>query len=71
MDFDNPRHLAVIDLLRVRSQRLAGRSVASIARELNERGVPCASSADPGRNRHRSGEAWMVTTVAAILANPR
>lgn len=52
-------------------QRLAGRSVASIARELNERGVPCPSGADPDRNRHRSKEAWMLTTVAAILANPR
>ena len=37
------------------AQRLAGRSVASIARELNERGVPCPSAADPDRNRHRSG----------------
>jgi len=45
--------------------------VASIARQLNERGVPCPSGADPERNRHRSGQAWMVTTVAAILANPR
>jgi DNA invertase Pin-like site-specific DNA recombinase len=52
-------------------QRLAGRSVASIARELNERRVPCPSGADPVRNRHRSAEAWMITTVAAILANPR
>ena len=52
-------------------QRLAGRSVAGIARDLNERGVPCPSRADPDRNRHRSGQAWMVTTVAAILANPR
>jgi DNA invertase Pin-like site-specific DNA recombinase len=53
------------------AQRLAGHSVASIARDLNERGVPCPSSADPDRNRHRSGHAWLVTTVAAILANPR
>ncbi|MEA5362784.1 hypothetical protein VA596_24825 [Amycolatopsis sp., V23-08] len=30
-------------------QRLAGHSVASIARHLNERGVPCPSSADPDR----------------------
>lgn len=52
-------------------QRLAGRSVASIARDLNERRVSCPSSADPAGNRHRSGQAWMVTTVAAILANPR
>ncbi|MEV6871528.1 recombinase family protein [Amycolatopsis sp. NPDC051128] len=50
-------------------QRLAGHSVASIARHLNERGVPCPSSADPDRNRHR--RAWTLRTVAVILANPR
>ncbi|GGQ83943.1 hypothetical protein GCM10010166_62720 [Couchioplanes caeruleus subsp. azureus] len=53
------------------AQRLAGRSVARIARELNERRVPCPSRADRDRNRHRSGTAWMLTTVAAILGNPR
>jgi site-specific DNA recombinase len=52
-------------------QRLAGHSVAGIARDLNDRGVPCPSKADPARNLHRSGDAWMITTVAAILANPR
>ena len=52
-------------------QRLAGRSVAGIARELNERGVPCPSDVDPGRNRHREGGAWTLQTVAVILANPR
>jgi hypothetical protein len=50
-------------------QRLAGHSVASIARHLNERGIPCPSSADPARNRTRS--AWTLRTVAVILANPR
>jgi DNA invertase Pin-like site-specific DNA recombinase len=53
------------------AQRLAGRSVAGIARALNDAGVPCPSHVDPGRNSHRSGEAWMLRTVAAILANPR
>jgi site-specific DNA recombinase len=53
------------------AQRLAGRSVAGIARELNERGVPCPSAADPGRNRHRSGAGWNLRSVAVILANPR
>jgi site-specific DNA recombinase len=53
------------------AQRLAGCSVAGVARELNERGVPCPSGADPGRNRHRSGVGWRVRTVASILANPR
>jgi DNA invertase Pin-like site-specific DNA recombinase len=44
-------------------QRLAGHSVASIARHLNERGVPCPSIADPGRNRHRTCGAWTLRTV--------
>lgn len=45
--------------------------MASIARALNDSGVPCPSGADPARNPHRSGHQWMLTTVAAILANPR
>jgi DNA invertase Pin-like site-specific DNA recombinase len=53
------------------AQRLAGRSVAGIARELNDRGVPCPSHVDPDRNSHRNGEAWTLRTVVAILANPR
>ncbi|MEV4143621.1 recombinase family protein [Amycolatopsis sp. NPDC049691] len=52
-------------------QRLAGHSVASIARHLNERHIPCPSSADPDRNRHRTRRAWTLRTVAVILANPR
>jgi site-specific DNA recombinase len=52
-------------------QRVAGRSVAGIARELNERGVLCSSDVDPDRNRHRSGGVWTLRTVAVILANPR
>lgn len=52
-------------------QRLTGRSVASIARTLNDKGVPCPSRADPDRNPHRSGHQWTLTTVAAILSNPR
>jgi Recombinase len=52
------------------AQRLAGSSVAGIARALNERGIPCPSSADPERNRHRTGDGWTLRTVAAILANP-
>src|SRR5687767_3153369 len=53
------------------AQRLAGRSVAGIARELNERGVPCPSAADPERNRHRNGAGWNLRSVAVILTNPR
>jgi transposase InsO family protein len=53
------------------AQRLTGASTASIARTLNDRGIPSPAAHDPGRNRHRSGTAWTVRTVAAILANPR
>jgi Recombinase/Recombinase zinc beta ribbon domain/WD domain, G-beta repeat len=53
------------------AQRLAGRSIAGIARELTERGVPCPSEVDPQRNRHRDGGAWTLRTVAVILSNPR
>jgi hypothetical protein len=53
------------------AERLAGRSVAGIAREMNERGVPCPSAADPERNRHRGGQLWNLRSVAVILANPR
>jgi hypothetical protein len=53
------------------AQRLAGHSVARIARALNEAGIPCPSAADPARNPHRSGAAWTLRTVATILSNPR
>jgi site-specific DNA recombinase len=53
------------------AQPLAGRSVASIARELTETGVPFPSDADPERNGHRTGGMWPLRTVAVILANPR
>ncbi|SHN39439.1 recombinase family protein [Cryptosporangium aurantiacum] len=56
---------------RIFAQQLTGRSVASIARELNETGVPCPSVADPGRNRNRRARPWTVRTVASILTNPR
>ena len=52
-------------------QRLAGHSAARITRALNDAGIPCPSAADPKRNPHRSGAAWTLRTVAAILANPR
>ena len=53
------------------AQRLAGHSVARIARALNEAGLPCPSAADPGRNRHRAGVGWALGTVTTILSNPR
>ena len=53
------------------AQRLAGHSAARITRALNDAGIPCPSAADPKRNPHRTGTAWTLRTVAAILANPR
>jgi hypothetical protein len=53
------------------AQRLAGRSVARIARALNEAGVPCPSAVDPARNPHRTGTAWTLGTVTTILSNPK
>ncbi len=53
------------------AQRLAGHSVARITRALNDTGIPCPAAADPARNPHREGQHWVLTTVRAILANPR
>jgi DNA invertase Pin-like site-specific DNA recombinase len=53
------------------AQRLAGHSVARIARALNEAGVPCPSAADPARNPHRNAAGWTLGTVTTILQNPR
>ena len=53
------------------AQRLAGYSMARITRALNDAAIPCPSAADPRRNPHRSGQAWTLHTVRAILANPR
>lgn len=53
------------------AQRLAGHSVARIARALNDTGIPCPSAADPARNPHRASTGWTVRTVASILSNPR
>jgi len=53
------------------TQRLAGHSMAQIARALNDAGVSRPSAAAPARNPHRAGTAWAVPTVALILSNPR
>jgi site-specific DNA recombinase len=53
------------------AQRLAGHTVARIARALNDAGVPCPSAADPARNPHRPGTAWTLGAVTSILGNPR
>jgi hypothetical protein len=52
------------------AERARGRTVAWLARELNECGVVCPSGADPERNAHRAGELWIVRTVATILEDP-
>jgi hypothetical protein len=67
----DPEPVAAVHVRWMFARRLAGRSLAGIARELNERGVACPSVGDPGRNRNRSGGRWSVPTVGAILANPR
>ncbi|WP_235884108.1 recombinase family protein [Saccharopolyspora elongata] len=53
------------------AERARGRSVASLARELNARGVPCPADADPARNSPRRGQGWIARTIGLILANPR
>jgi site-specific DNA recombinase len=53
------------------ARRLAGGGLTHIARELNDRGLPCPSAADPDRNQHRSGSLWTLQTIASILSNPR
>ena len=53
------------------AQRLAGHSLARITRALTEAGIPRPSAADPERNAHRTGEGWSLTTIRAILADPR
>ncbi|MFF3877528.1 recombinase family protein [Streptomyces sp. NPDC001978] len=53
------------------AQRLAGHSTSRIARALNDADIPCPSAADPQRNPHRTHRQWTLTTVRAILSNPR
>jgi hypothetical protein len=53
------------------AQRLAGYSVARIARALNEAEVPYPSASGPKRNPHRPGTGWTLGTVTTILQNPR
>ncbi|MEV6228109.1 hypothetical protein AB0L88_09605 [Saccharopolyspora shandongensis] len=46
------------------AERARGRSVGSLARELNDRGVPCPSDADQSRNSHQSGGRWIDGSTA-------
>ncbi|MER7078946.1 recombinase family protein [Saccharopolyspora kobensis] len=53
------------------TERARGRSIASLARELNDRGVPCPTEADQTRNPHQPAGRWIARTIALILQNPR
>ncbi|WP_114755922.1 recombinase family protein [Nocardia pseudobrasiliensis] len=50
---------------------IAGTGLKAIANMLNHEGIPCPSAHRPEQNTHRSGDGWQMTTVAAILDNPR
>lgn len=50
---------------------LAGYGDRAIATELNRLMIPCPSAHRPEQNKHRSGDGWQGSTVAAILQNPR
>ncbi|GGN78749.1 recombinase family protein [Nocardia rhizosphaerihabitans] len=50
---------------------LDGRGDRAIATDLNRENIPCPSAHRPEQNRHRSGDGWQATTVAAILQNLR
>ncbi len=52
-------------------QRLAGHSMARNTRALNDMKIPCPAAADRERNPHRTAEAWTLTSVHAVLSNPR
>jgi site-specific DNA recombinase len=56
---------------RILAWRIAGDGYGTIASRLDELGVLCPSAHDRERNPHRSGRAWGLTTVAAIVQNPR
>ncbi|WP_243749992.1 recombinase family protein [Nocardia ignorata] len=50
---------------------LAGYGDRAIANELNRLMIPCPSAHRPEQNKHRAGDGWQASTVAAILQNPR
>lgn len=51
--------------------RRQGCGFGTIAAKLDELNVACPSAADRERTSHRSARAWGVTTVKAIVENPR
>jgi hypothetical protein len=56
---------------RIFREYIEGQGDKAIATRLNRDGIPCPSAHRPGQNRHRSGDGWQASTVAAILQNPR
>lgn len=56
---------------RIFAMYLAGAGYKQIATVLTNDGVPCPSSHDRARNPHRPGQAWAMSAVRSILANPR
>ena len=56
---------------RIYAMYLAGAGYKQIATVLTNDGVPSPSSHDPARNPHRPGQAWAMSAVRSILANPR
>jgi site-specific DNA recombinase len=56
---------------RIYAEYLAGYGIFAIAQRLTADGVLSPSAADPGRNRHRSGDAWSKSALRTILTNRR
>ncbi len=56
---------------RIYALYLAGAGYKQVANVLTGEGVPCPSAHDRSRNPHRSGHAWAMSAVRAILTNPR
>jgi site-specific DNA recombinase len=56
---------------RIYAMYLTGAGYKQIATILTNDGVPSPSSHDRARNPHRPGQAWAMSAVRSILANPR
>jgi site-specific DNA recombinase len=65
----DPSTSAVVQ--RIYTMYLAGAGYKQIATVLTNDGVPSPSSHDRARNPHRPGQAWAMSAVRSILANPR
>lgn len=56
---------------RIFDEIVGGKSLRTVAADLNREGILCPSAYDPARNRHRNADGWQQATVRAILENPR